>query len=466
MTSYLYPAPSLVDRVHMIRTEKGGYRAYIKLQEGAPSQQYGQVRQAIEAQHWQAIPAYYLGKPALEVRGFSRPDEVLDILQQRRWVVGKPRELPSPGDTLSLKDKILARSLQLSGLMYAISDIGYIMYGVKEQHKLDMAAGFAYMAGTWALLAFGRNDKADKQVRDLSRRLVSHLQAQQQDIPADCALTHIAEEQKRGTFEKLEDYLSRYPAELFGTFTGTAGLLIMASALRHKVPFAQSARAKSSAWADVGLGSLTAASSFGGIMIKEKHHDPDGPPPANWLEQGWRWIEEKPLRLTGYGLMVSTLFHAYSTSIDYADARKFGNQQKLSSIPFRAAFIVGNLIAEFMMAISSKGHGEGVEADKSVRHSMISIASELIAKEKPAMHEMLVTQMAQFLGRPEVLGEKNSEIAAQLREEVARARNNPWAGCGRQAGRTGQTEKPRCSVGVPCSLPQRMASQAPEVPIY
>ncbi len=451
----------------MIRTEQGGYRAYIKLREGVPPQQYSEVRQAIEAQHWQAIPAYYLGKPALEVRGFPRADDVLDMLQQRHWVVGKPKELSSPGDKLTLKDQILARSLQLSGLLYAAGDISYIMYGVKEQHKLDMAAGFAYMAGTWALLAFGRNDNADKQVRDLSRRLVSHLQAQQQDIPADCALTHIAEQHKQGTFDKLEDYLSRYPAELFGTFTGTAGLLIMASALRHKVPFAQTVRAKSSAWADVGLGSLTAAASFGGILIKEKQHDPDGPPPANTLEQAWRWIEEKPLRVTGYGLMVSTLFHAYSTSIDYADARKSGNKQKLSSIPFRAAFIASNLIAEFMIAISSKGHGEGVEADGSVRHSMIAIASELIAKEKPAMHEMLITQMAQFLGRPEVLGEKDSEITAQLREEVGRARDNPWAGCGKQVQQTAWPRQPQSAVSVPGNLQQRVfGPPAAALPIY
>ena len=45
------------------------------------------------------------------------------------------------------------------------------------------------------------------------------------------------------------------------------------------------------------------------------------------LNQVFEWIQEKPLRVAGYGYMVSTLCHAGSTAVAYYDAKKRGEAQ-------------------------------------------------------------------------------------------------------------------------------------------
>ncbi len=104
-----------------------------------------------------------------------------------------------------------------------------------------------------------------------------------------------------------------------------------------------------------------------------------------------------------------------------------------------------NLVAELLLAISSKGHGEGVKSDNSVDNTIISLAAELIVKQPKAMQNYLIDHMADFLARPDVLALKDTDTSRILRQQVEAMRNNPWAqasGKVRLAEPTPSTETP------------------------
>ena len=109
----------------------------------------------------------------------------------------------------------------------------------------------------------------------------------------------------------------------------------------------------------------------------------------------------------------------------------------------RAVFVGSALLAELMVAISSKGHGEGVVNDRSVDDSIIALAADLIAKQPKAMENALIEQVSHYLGSPNILALKDSEIAEQLRAQLSIMRDNPWAKCG--ANRSINTPLPQAA---------------------
>ena len=237
--------------------------------------------------------------------------------------------------------------------------------------------------GTGSLLGYGRNDQFVYELKELAQRASDHLAQARIDISEDCGLHGVLEERHKNLFQKTQDLLKHYPSEVFNLFTGLAGACITASALRYKVlrkaallenKFEQVIfntpkelkQFRTAGWLDVGLGSLTMASTAIGGLVQEKAHDPDQP-----RATGWKGVVEWFLRASAYGcrhgLMESTGMHAASSALEYQQCKRLGYTERLSAIKNRAWFVGSNLLAEALVAISSKGHGEGVVTDKERR---------------------------------------------------------------------------------------------------
>lgn len=470
MSIYQYAKPSPIDEVAFAKTANGALRAYLRAEANADASVLYDAVCKLKDKGWQCIPSLHKGNPALEVRGFKREGELLAFLDEGKWIQGTPKRTETPEEKHSFMDKLRKRSLQASGVFYFLGDGGFTTYGILESNLMkkrnpahtqqkkqweNILAGLAYAAGTWSLVGFGRNEQSDLQIKDISRQLIAHLEKESVKTTPDCAITSVVEDKKKGWLESAHEFFRRYPSEMFCLFTGIAGIFVATAAARHHVlgkprPGADAKEIRdmrSEGWADVGLGTITALSCAYGGLMQEKEHDPDDPQ-AVGLKRVWEWVREKPLRVTGYGLMVSTLCHAWSTFKAYTSAKRVGDNDRMRSVPFRAAFVGLNLIAEFLMSVSSKGHGEGVESDETVEASMKAIAADLIAKQKPYRREPLVEYMSKFLGRRDVLGGKDTEIASELRTLIAAQLKNPWT----LAAPAQQQEAPST---VPSQEPQR-----------
>ncbi|MBY0407942.1 MAG: hypothetical protein K2Q01_09640, partial [Rickettsiales bacterium] len=96
------------------------------------------------------------------------------------------------------------------------------------------------------------------------------------------------------------------------------------------------------------------------------------------------------------------------------------------AVPWRVAFVVSALMAEFMVAISSKGHGEGVVSDNTVDESVIALGAEMIVKQPRGMQETLIQSMGKLLGQKDMLALKDQDAIDRLRRQVEEMRCNPW----------------------------------------
>ena len=431
MSIYTYQNSSAIDKVTFKTTANGAVRAYLHARAETDTATLETALNILKSHGFECVPFTFEGEDMLEVRGFGREAKLISLLNKSEMVEGKPT-IKMDTEKHSWYETFRKRSLQLTGLTYLIGDIGLWSYGAGEKDKLIKAASFAYFLGTLSLIFYGRNDQSDLQVHDLAKDLEKFLAEQKIALPEGSALHAVATDKKKTVAESLNELGKRYPSEIFNTVTALAGVfMFLASYKKLKIPFALGGDAKAfsemrgEAWMDLGLGGITAAAGTFATVVKEKKHDPDDPP-AKGLAWLWQKIREHPLAIAGGGYTIATLCHAGSTWKAWREARRVNDLERLASVPKRAIFVGAALVSEFLLAISSKGHGEGVVNDESVDKSVIAIAAEVIARQPKQARDQLVGVVGKFLGEQETLAMKDDEVLTELRKQVEIVRNNPW----------------------------------------
>lgn len=415
------------------KAANGGIRAYIHARENTSQDTLNTIICKLQEAGMQCIPYSYDGNPALEVRGFKNESRLVASLQDKKWVSGEARIQNTTDDHVSFADKLKKNTLQASGIFYLLGDACYATYGYKKGHWEDMLAGLFYLCGSSSLVGYGQNDLADLQIKDIAKKIESEVDRQGAALPDNCSLRSITNDYNKGLLSNTNELLRRYPSETMNTFFGLAGACIAASAFRHHILHPSGLDAKAirentrAGWMDVGLGTMTMAAGAVSALVKEKARDPDDPLPTTVVGKVKDFIQHKPLSVAGMGYIISTLCHAASTRENIKTARRTGDMTVMKSVPYRAAFVGLNIVAEVLMAFSSKGHGEGVVSDVSVDESALAITADLIARQPREMQEHLIEYMAGFLGKQEVLAMKNEEIIAKLHMQVETMHNNPWA---------------------------------------
>lgn len=351
-----------------------------------------------------------------------------------------------------------------------------------KSDKFDEFSGYGYTAGTFAsaISTYLRGDQSDDEIDSVAKKIRTELKADGADKFSH-TYAAINETESTSIAGRLKNGFIKFPAEILNACYGAAGFFMILANAHSSIPNAKSKigqlekdllavdradtmklellqkQLKSNKNGmrvfkqDILLGSITLVSGLLASLIKEKPKTPDEPEPQGRIAKAWRWLQEKPLRIAAGGYLVSTSIHIGSTTQDYlriaedkktaSKMIKSGNsvyaelgQEKLMNAKRefgfthgRMLFCVTNIIAEVLMALSSKGHGEGVKSDATVETSATAIAAENIALQAPEKREELVQKFSQHLADPKIMGGSAVIIERNLRANLKGLANNPWA---------------------------------------
>lgn len=480
MTIYRYAAPSLIDEVRVVTNATGGHRAYLHARSDATPEQLAEIQRRFVGQGWKTVPYSEEGQPLLEVRGFQKPEELVAYVQSHSWSVGAPTITKLKTDTVSTKDKLRNMTLKGTGLIYNFGDLMYMTYALKgfnhdkkaladitkmSEHeiaakiadpatkfaekygkdpskvleaakghyagaKLDVGGGVGYAIGGSVLSLFASKDQSQNEIKNSVKKVRSYMLKEGVAVPQDSSAGDITKKEQKPIGARIKDFVTTHPSEVLNSVYTVVGILLAAASIKKvKAGWIEGETFMSPLHKDVrndvkdiGLGAITMTSALTGLLVKEKKREP-GQPKRGGFGGVWDWIQEKPLRATGVGYFISTLFHAWATYGKYKEGDKFVRD----TVAFRAAFVGANILAEALLFASSKGHGQGVKSDDSVEKTVVAATAELIAKQNPATQNQLVDQLAGYMASPEVLGGKAETIANELRQQLAVMHNNPWA---------------------------------------
>ncbi len=455
MSVYRFDSHSPVDEVTVERSDGGGARGYLHAAEICEPACMERLKRKLEKEDLQWTPLWREGKPVLEVRGFGRKDEnLLSILKEVGAISGPYTRKPLVSDLVGTTEKLNKRKLQASGLSYFIGDMSFMKYGYSEAFEggklvapQDLLAGIFYALGSWFIALFGKGDKSDVQLRDLARTTLKEFKVKGVALPGKSSLHAAAESYNDGWFKKTIDFCEKFPSELTNGTFGLGGSMILWGSIRrlfalHRNPALvnDGGHSKGATILDIGLGAMTLMAGLISVFVKEEKIDPEEEKqhPKKGLARLWQKIKEKPLRIAGGALMISTLCHAGSTTWDLINTKKnLGSafpavrkraQELKDNLFFRGVFVGSNLVAEGLMSTASKGHGSGVKTDTSLDRSAYAVMADLVLRSPEEQRESMLSMAAKILARKEHIGGDIPSIEEKIRAEMALMEKNPWNG--------------------------------------
>ena len=343
-------------------------------------------------------------------------------------------------------EKLAGETTNTARIFEKIEHLPELYKGSITSGKWKIVSGLGYGVGSVILAVFGSKDQSHMQIKNSIKQIDRFIMSEGlRDPNSGSILTQEADKKDRNLFERGHDLLSRYPSEALNVVYTGVGLSLMGSSfkqiekLNHEIKSIKGIAGTEKELKnlkqehvteviDVGLGAITATSALAGILIKEKK-SLEGEKKRGGIAGVWDWIQEKPLRATGYGFMAATGVHAVATGLKWKplDAELAGElKSRRITLGGRGVFIGINVLAETLMAFSSKGHGEGVK-NKDIDNTVIASTAEFVSKQNPVTQETLIQRLSGYMASPDVLGGKADEIAASLRAQVSALRENPWA---------------------------------------
>ena len=417
MSIYRYPAASAVSEVRFRYAAQRAPVALLAAQAGGDPAKLAEIRQVIGQQGWQAVPMAENGRQVLQVTGFNDPGEVAALLSAYGFAPATPLVVPEPGDAIhkDLNQWAEHHSLKTAGWLNLIGDAGLLIHGLQTGQPYEILGGALYTGGAGVLSRYA-NVTTEHQVRQVLAQTADTIQQQAGQLPEDAGLTRIAEEHRKGGFQRIENFLYRYPAEVMLSAYTLGALAMLRSGIKKGDPWG------------IAYGVSSVGFKVASLMIPEKHKsETAGGPvtaPADTGPLGAmvNWIQEKPLRLMGFGSLVT------DTLLGMSAYREFKGRASQKGAIFKFITTGTYLAADLLMAVSNK-HTENADGkfspDEQAR--IEAMAAETIAQQPKEIQGALVLKVSRLLGaRPEMHGGVEG-VSRNIDAQIAQIGQNPWA---------------------------------------
>lgn len=460
VTIYRFGNNSVIDEIAVRHSTGGGVRAYMHAREGADPAALAKIKNSLTTDSLRWAPVTHEGKPALEVRDIGRNGrKLLQFLAAQGATTGTAQKEANPEDEIKFKDKVRNNLLRLSGLLYTAGDIGFLYNGWEEAFEnpklrnprelfnknnlsptgiQTLLSGIFYALGSPVMTFFGRGDKSDIQLRHLSYDALKFLESNGVKIPQNASILSVTYKHNANPWRLLKGKLERYPAEIGNSLFGLAGAMLVWSGIKrsHLIKQGKSEKSPIAARSDIVLGISTMLAGL--VSLIEEEPLQPGEPKKTGFAGAWQFVKEKPLRMVAILLGISTVGHGTSTISDYMKARNIpqdATQEQREEIKRNAKGTTGrmvftgtNLAAEVAMSFASKGHGEGVESDPSLKSTTYAVMADLIERSPPDTRNHVLELISDYLAKEENLNLPQDDVKASIIAQMQETQQNPWLG--------------------------------------
>jgi len=302
----------------------------------------------------------------------------------------------APKKSHGLLDTVHRESVKIAGTSFLIGDSAFLTSGYMAGRGGIGAAGILGLTEGAVGARYG-NPKAEKQLEQLDRHLGEYLRKKGITIPSDPSTAELSK--KGGVIDHVESFLYAYPTQVMTAIYSLIGAGMIHSGVKDNIKSLK-----------IG-GAFMVAASVAGLLIPERKPDPDHPPQGA-LQKAVRWVEEKPLRITGTLMSVSPIMLAKTALED----RKRNPQNK--SYVFTALAAAGFLFGNAMLAISSKEYDSGGHLNDKALDKLATGCATVIAAQPKEVQEALLQDVTAYLARRPNVPLKQDQISEMLHRKL------------------------------------------------
>lgn len=307
--------------------------------------------------------------------------------------------------------------LRIAGALNALGDVSLLYGAYKEKNPLRILAGILYTAGAAAITFFGSTSK-EEQVKDLTERAAEFIQARSGEKSPELESTQIMNARNTGFFAELGKSLRRHAGQVMLWFyTLGAGAMLANGIVKLNKHREETPKDKHSFndFSGVFLGGFSLLIKGVSLMMPERTQETSEEAKSKGEKGIVAWVKEKPMRLFGYGSLLTEGFWAWDTYADY----KKGNEWR-----WNATTTASYMLSDVVIANTNKDAANAVgKLNDAEQAKLENMMAETIAVQPEEQREKLSGESAIFLKKEAIV---NGSVE-QLRESILKRATKLWS---------------------------------------
>ena len=314
--------------------------------------------------------------------------------------------------------------LRIAGALNGFGDVALLLDGYTKEKddsgkEIDKswlkATGWLYTLGAAVITFFGKVDK-EQEIKELSKRTAEFLQNNADNKSADLQSTQIAQAEV-GALTKAKRSLQRHAGQVMLAFyTAGAATLFVSGIKSYKNPPAGGTKKPIG---DVLVGGMSLLIKTTSMLLPEKVKSIDNTQAEDKQGGVIGWIKEKPMRLFGYGSMLTEAFWGYRAY----EKKQQGKNWKLSAAT-GAAYAASDVVIATANKDSANAAGKMNQTEQENLEEMVA---ETIAHQSVEQQEALAAKTASFLETQGAVNGNADELRQSIMQRVEKRSDKQWA---------------------------------------
>lgn len=311
--------------------------------------------------------------------------------------------------------------LRIAGGLNFIGDVGLLIDGIKNKDPLTQVAGWLYTVGAGIATLFGTAGK-ERQLRDLHERTAEFLHNHASNKDRNLLSSQTLQNRKTGVMANLDRGLRRHAGQTMLGFYLAGAVAMLFNGIRKLKRDTAAGRDLNDARATIGYGIVSILVKAVSFFTKEdsaknKTVEKTAKPASGFIG----WLKEKPMRIFGYGSLVTESMLAWRTYGKY--------KKREAGEDFRwAALTTGSYMAsDVIIAGANKDAANAVKLDAADRQKLESMAAETIAAQAESERAPLIEKTAEFLASQPQVGGNTEQVRQSLTEKIKQMSGKLWA---------------------------------------
>lgn len=331
---------------------------------------------------------------------------------------------PTAAPSLYEKNK-----LRISGALNLLGDVGLLAEGLTQKNIFKIAAGGLYTVGA-ASLAFLGKANPKKQLEELRENTALFLNREVANKDSSLESVKIVNQRDKGGLASFGRFLKKNAADvtLFFYTLGAGAMLANGvksyKTLKDENDTSQRGLAKlEEAKATIGYGISSLSIKATSLAMRESKKT-DVEKPKGLIG----WLKEKPLRLFGYGSLITETMLGWKTYGQWKQSKAKGQTaEDKKAFRWSALTTASYAASDIVIATANKDATNAVRKMNEVEQEKLEeMVAETIAHQSEQEREALASKTAQFLETQAAVNGNAEQLCQSILKRVEKMSGRAW----------------------------------------
>ncbi len=317
--------------------------------------------------------------------------------------------------------------LRISAALNLLGDVGLLIEGRTQKNPLKQAAGWLYTIGAMSLTVLG-SANPKQQLQELREQTALFLNKEATNKDSSLESSKIVQSRDTGFMANTMRFLKKNAADVTLFFyTLGAGTMLANGVKGYKTLKASGDNSEKGlakleeAKGTIGYGISSLSIKAASLALREDKQ-------VGKSEGVVGWLKEKPLRLFGYGSLITESMLGWKTYGQWKQTKAKGQTEEDKKAFRWATVTTGSYaLSDVVIATANKDAASAVgKMEQLEQENLEEMVAETIVHQSAEEQDALATKTAQFLETQGAVNGNAQELRQSIMQRVEKMQNKAW----------------------------------------